>query len=171
MFGQYAKFVGIILSCALAFSTCNNDNTAESSLDDVMLTLSKDSVSVSSEGEDYRIDVTCNAKWSVSAYETWATVSPDSGNGNKTVTLTVTENATDAERKTEVTFTSESLIRVLTVYQACKIKAAAEDEVERLAITAAGVTFNMVKVSGGTFGSLVSTILAVSRAFAVSPVS
>jgi formylglycine-generating enzyme required for sulfatase activity len=154
MFGKFVKFVGIILSCALAFSACNR-NTAESSLDDVILTLSKDSVSASSEGGDYKIDVTSNAKWSVSAQEDWVTVSPDSGDGNKTVTLTVTGNATDAERKAEITFTSESLTCVLTVNQAFKIEPVVEDEVEdeveKLAVTVAGVTFNMVKVSGGSF--------------------
>ena len=47
------------------------------------------------------LEVTSNLDWSFSGFDDWLTISPESGNGNETVTITATANTTGALRESE----------------------------------------------------------------------
>jgi uncharacterized protein (TIGR02145 family) len=55
--------------------------------------------------------------WSVSTTAAWISLNPATGTGNGTVTVTVAANAAETERTAEVTFTSGSLSRTVSVNQ------------------------------------------------------
>ena len=66
----------------------------------------------------FPIDITCNGAWTVVDNSTWISVSPASGTGNGTVTVTLLGNPSTSPRDGIVVVTSESLNETITVNQA-----------------------------------------------------
>ena len=63
------------------------------------------------------INVSSNVSWTASSNADWCTVSPESGNKNGVITVTVAENDSNEDRMAEVTICSENVTRVVTVKQ------------------------------------------------------
>ena len=55
--------------------------------------------------ETQTVQITTDGTWSAQASESWITLSPKSGSGNATLSITVSENTSDNERTGEVTVT------------------------------------------------------------------
>lgn len=84
-----------------------------------VISLDKTSQSVGSTADSFDVAVTTNgATWNTSGIPSWITLSPTSGNGNKTVTVTYQENPSTTSRTATITFTSGSSTKTLTVIQA-----------------------------------------------------
>ena len=69
-------------------------------------------------GGNYTISVTSNRVWSATCEKSWATVSPDNGNGDATVTVTVEANTEKTDDEQTITFTSGALKKTVTVKRA-----------------------------------------------------
>ncbi len=68
------------------------------------LSLSKTSVTSSSNSENFTINVTSNDSWTVKSSDTsWCTVSPTSGSNNGSFTITTSKNQTSSRRTATVT--------------------------------------------------------------------
>jgi len=70
---------------------------------DPFVTTDPTSKTVISAGESYDITVTSNTDWTVVESLDWASVSPASGSGDSTVTVTVDENTTTSPRSGTIT--------------------------------------------------------------------
>lgn len=74
---------------------------------------------VSSSSGTTTFAVTCNAAWTVNSNQTWCTVSPSSGFGNRTITASYTENTSSLPRTANITVSVSGLTPVVvTVSQA-----------------------------------------------------
>ncbi|MCB1229279.1 MAG: hypothetical protein KDN19_03380 [Verrucomicrobiae bacterium] len=63
---------------------------------------------VDETAQTYTIDVTSNTSWTVSESLAWASVSPTSGTGNDTLTVTIAENTSTSSRNGTLTIGTES---------------------------------------------------------------
>lgn len=67
------------------------------------------------------VTVNANVSWTAASNDTWITIGPNSGTGNATVSVTVTENTDLDSRVGTVTFTQDpggdDIVRILTVTQ------------------------------------------------------
>ena len=69
-------------------------------------------------GGTYTISVTSNRAWTASCEQSWATISPDNGTGDATVTVTVEANTEEAADAQTITFTAGALKKTVTVNRA-----------------------------------------------------
>lgn len=82
------------------------------------LSLSETSLDFTSSAESKQVAVSSNTHWETTGKTNWMTISPESGEGNGTVTVTCQEN-TGSERSAILTFTSsEGKSQTLTIKQA-----------------------------------------------------
>ena len=82
------------------------------------ISLSETSINFSSSAESKQITVSSNTHWTITGKTNWMTISPETGDGNGTVTIIVQEN-TGSERSAILTFkASESKTAELTIKQA-----------------------------------------------------
>lgn len=72
------------------------------------VTLAPTSHTSPSAGESYTISVASNTAWSVGSDQTWATVSPVSGNNNGTVTVVVVANTGFTDRSATITIGTQT---------------------------------------------------------------
>ena len=100
----------------------------------------------SSGGSDY-FAISSNASWTVSSNRSWCTFSSSSGSGDATVTVRVSENSSTDSRTATVTVRAGDLSHTIAVTQS---GAESVDQGTRT-FTANGVSFNMIRVDGGTF--------------------
>lgn len=84
------------------------------------LTLSKEELSFSASAGTQSLTVKSNESWTVSSSSEWCSVTPDSGSGDGSVSVVVSENDSEVERKAEITFRSESCEVVAYVIQSGK---------------------------------------------------
>jgi uncharacterized protein (TIGR02145 family) len=108
------------------------------------------------DGGNVQVGITANIAWTVSSSESYATVSPASGTGNGTITVTMTENDVTEVRSAIITLTAAGRDGVnpvtLTVTQEAAVPAIPT-------VTVGGVVWavsNLVDV--GTFGATVDEI-------------
>ncbi len=108
-----------ILACAV-FSACSSDD------DDPTLKVSLDNVEIESAGGSAKVSISSNETWEVTIADgaEWCSVSPTSGSGNGTLTLTVEANGLLEERTTQATVKGATLTKTISIVQA----AAAMDE-------------------------------------------
>lgn len=83
-----------------------------------VLTLSPESLSVSSAGERKTVAVTSNVGWTFTGMPSWMTLDKSSGTGTTNVILSVKENESIQSREVELTVSNEYLTRKLRVTQA-----------------------------------------------------
>jgi len=99
---------------SLIFSSCNEKDEPHFELDKTILVFE-------SEGGSQDITVSSNGTWTISNNADWITVSPQSGNGNTTVIVNVSENGVFEARETTLTFSAETQIVTVEVTQKSRI--------------------------------------------------
>ena len=76
---------------------------------------------LSSDAGSYDVTVNANVSWTAVSNDSWITIDTNSGTGNATVSVTVTENVETISRTGSVTFTQDAggddIVRTLTVNQ------------------------------------------------------
>ena len=92
--------VAMVLGAALGFTSCTE--TEEPTAADPKVELSKSTLNFTKEEGSQTVDVTSNANWKVENTNDWVTVTPENGNGNKTLTVAVSMNNTGAVRTAEI---------------------------------------------------------------------
>ena len=90
--------VAMVLGAAFGFASCTPQD--EPAATDPKVEVSKTALTFSkAEGSD-TLDVTATAGWKTEVAVDWVTVAPATGNGNKTITVSVSANDTGAKRET-----------------------------------------------------------------------
>ena len=76
---------------------------------------------LTSVADSYDVTVNANVSWTAMSNDTWIMIDTNSGTGNATVSVTVTENTDSSSRTGSVTFTQDpggdDIVRTLTVNQ------------------------------------------------------
>lgn len=90
------KIIFIVLSIVsmIMLASCENEEPVPSSL-----TVSTTEVNISEEGGSQSLTITSNTSWTIVGGKAWLTVNPSTGDGNKVVVLSATENSTLASRE------------------------------------------------------------------------
>ncbi|MDB2385195.1 T9SS type A sorting domain-containing protein [Polaribacter sp.] len=77
--------------------------------------------SLTQDAGSYDVTVTANVEWTAVSNDNWITIDTNSGTGNTTISVTVTENTSSSARTGSVTFTQvaggDDIVRNLTVTQ------------------------------------------------------
>ena len=113
----------------------------------VTLQLSKTSMAFNSSKESDSFTITSNTAWTIVSDQPWCALSSSSGSNDATVTVNVSENASTDSRSGTITVTAADLLLTIVVTQAGAIPTYQRVET----FTVNGVSFNMVRVEGGTF--------------------
>jgi len=79
------------------------------------LFVDQDVINFDLAGGSQDIVIVCNSDWSVTSKSSWVNASPSSGNGTKTVTISVGANPT--QRFGSITFSINNLSLTLQVFQ------------------------------------------------------
>jgi hypothetical protein len=79
--------------------------------------VSATTINAANTAGNYTFNITANSAWSVASNQSWCTVQPASGTGNKEITVFVTDNTTDAPRMAILTITAGSQSKQVTVEQ------------------------------------------------------
>lgn len=80
--------------------------------------LGTNQLTFSSSAANSQVSIQANVSWTVSSDQSWLTVSPNSGTGNNTLTVTVLANLTELTRTATITVTSNGLpFQIMTVKQ------------------------------------------------------
>ena len=83
----------------------------------VDVALGTSALNIAAEGESVEVALTSNGDWTIDTYPEWLTVSPTSGNGNATLTLSAPLNDTDVARSGELKVSTKDNAATLTVSQ------------------------------------------------------
>jgi hypothetical protein len=81
------------------------------------LTVSATDVEISEKGESQDITIQSNTSWTAVSSEAWASVSPESGTNDGTVSITTAANLTENARTATVTITAGDLTHTVTITQ------------------------------------------------------
>ena len=84
------------------------------------LALSTSRITSSYMAGNHPLNITASSTWTVTSSHPWCTVQPQSGTGNREITVSLTENTTDALRTATLTVTSGNQSRQVTVEQDTK---------------------------------------------------
>ena len=101
----------IFLVCSLFINGCSKKQ------DPLYIELNGNALTFESEGGNQTIMVSSNGEWSVSGETDWCKVSLQSGNRDKTITITALENESYDERKTTLTFRCGTELDMVDVTQ------------------------------------------------------
>lgn len=82
------------------------------------LSVDKTSESVAEQSGSFAINITSNSDWSISNIPSWITLSAESGNGDKTVTVSYSANETSYERSGSFDISTDGVTVTITVNQA-----------------------------------------------------
>jgi hypothetical protein len=88
----------IILTILAGFSSCEDVNEEKA----VELEVSPVELSVGNAAGTYELQITANGEWEALTYNSWCTVSPESGVGNATLTVSLNENADGENRSSTI---------------------------------------------------------------------
>lgn len=102
---KYFLFVAVV---AMAIVGCNKP---------VEVSFEKATQEMEAHGGSVEIALKSNGEWTINLTEDWITVSPLSGNGDATLTITAAANTTPDARSAEVTATTKDNTATLTVSQ------------------------------------------------------
>ena len=111
------------------------------------LQLNKNDLSFTADAGSDSFTITSNTNWTITSNQDWCTVSTSSGSKNGTITVNVSENKSTSSRSATITVKVGEILQTISVTQA---GAKPVDESTR-SFTANGVSFNMIRVDGGTF--------------------
>lgn len=82
------------------------------------LALSVTTKSVGETAGSFNVNITSNSDWTTSGVPNWITLTPSSGNGDKTVKVAYTANTAYTQRSKAITFSVGELTQTLNVTQA-----------------------------------------------------
>ncbi|MDR2918526.1 MAG: BACON domain-containing protein [Tannerella sp.] len=82
------------------------------------LNVSEESLSFSYSNEQKSFSITSNTRWKVSSSESWLSVSPTSGSGDSTITVSSSINSLTSDRTATVTVSGDGITRTISVTQA-----------------------------------------------------
>ena len=100
----YSSSILLLTLAALLSGGCKKDKA------DNMLKIGGVALTdISAAGAEKTIAITSNAPWSVSGATDWCKVEPQSGKGDETVVVTITENDTPDKRSAELTVTANGV--------------------------------------------------------------
>lgn len=137
-----------VLVAQLSLTGCPDDDK-----EDAMLEVSPENLLLNDNGKG-TLTITSNTKWSVSSTSSWLSFSTMSGVGNGNVTVRATSSST-SDRTAIVTVKTESVSRQAIVSQTgiseTPIEPSNPSGQQIQTFNVAGVSFNMVRVDGGTF--------------------
>ena len=136
-------FAVALTGLALGTVSCSDKDDKPGSF-----SVGKNSINVAAAGGSETFTITANISWSVSvpSSASWITVSPASGTGNTTITVTVAENKATTARTAEITISAKDVGSVnVTVNQA-----AAESSGTPSKITIAAIQGVTPPVAGAT---------------------
>lgn len=90
------RFIFFVLSVVsmTILASCENEEPVAPSL-----TVSTTEVNISEEGGSQSLTISSNTSWAITGGKAWLTVNPSTGEGNKVVVLSATENSTLASRE------------------------------------------------------------------------
>ena len=83
----------------------------------VEVSFGKDTQEIEAQGGSFEVEVKSNGEWTIDATPEWLAVSPMSGTGNATLTLTAQPNNTSGSRSGEVKASTKDNSAILTVNQ------------------------------------------------------
>jgi hypothetical protein len=106
-----ARIFKCLFLSLLIFSGCSDKEES------FYINLDKDALTFEYKGGNQTITVSSNGEWTVSGETDWCKVSPKTGNGNSTVTVTVLENESVDERKATLTFRCGAEAAVVEIMQ------------------------------------------------------
>ena len=81
------------------------------------LSVSPGSISVTASEQTSSFDITSNSNWTIASNQTWCTPSVGSGNGDKTITCSISANTSSQSRTATMTITAGDLSRTVTIEQ------------------------------------------------------
>lgn len=84
------------------------------------LSVSPGSISVTASEQTSSFDITSNSNWTIASNQTWCTPSVTSGNGDKTITCSISANTSSQSRTATVTITVGNLSKTVTIEQGGK---------------------------------------------------
>lgn len=105
----------LLLLCVLAFaSACNDPDPVHTNL-----ALSADALSTGQDGGTLSVAITCNSDWQLSGATAWCTPDKTSGQGNATLTLTVSayDDISAGSRQATLTVSSGTQSKTVTITQ------------------------------------------------------
>lgn len=114
---------------------------------EAVLTLSVNSLEFAAGSGSKIFRISSNTSWAISSNQNWCSISPTSGSGDGSVTVSVDENSSTSQRNATITVESATITRTLAVTQSGATPPASQDRT----FTVGGVTFKMIAVEGGTF--------------------
>jgi hypothetical protein len=85
--------------------------------DGVALNVSPSVINPPSTAGNHTFTITSSSSWTVSSNQSWCTVSPTSGSGDRTITATVTGNTGTSSRTATLTVTSGTQTKQVTIQQ------------------------------------------------------
>ena len=101
-FGYLAVIATLVLTACEDFQ----DITSER-LSTYLMWIESDYLYFDSDTESQKIEIKSNSKWNVSSFPNWIRVSPSSGKGNTTVTISVLKNDGKEDREHALVFSCE----------------------------------------------------------------
>ena len=81
------------------------------------LSVSPETISVTASEQTSSFDITSNSNWTIASNQTWCTPSVGSGNGDKTITCSISANTSSQSRTATMTITAGDLSRTVTIEQ------------------------------------------------------
>ncbi|MDR0559724.1 MAG: BACON domain-containing protein [Prevotellaceae bacterium] len=108
---------GLLIAAVTFMFSCKEDDKTEQ----IELKLSETEKTVGFAAGSFKVGITANGKWEAVPYNSWCTVSPESGNGSDSITISYSENATGADRSATVEITASGASQNITVKQTASI--------------------------------------------------
>ena len=138
--------------CGKLYAECKVDVATGTSViereEEDELSVTPTTINAPSTGGEYTIKVNSNIDWAVSCEEPWATVSPTSGSGKGSVTVTVEANTAEEPTTQQIAFTAGTLSKSVTLNRA------GEKIASPLSIN---ITEKEIPLNGGSFDVTVTT--------------
>jgi hypothetical protein len=98
IFRVYLAAIAMIIAAMTGFSSCEDDNKGGA----FELEVSPSELAVSNAAGTHEVQITSSGAWTAEVYNSWCTVSPESGTGNATLTVSLEENAAGENRSTTI---------------------------------------------------------------------
>ena len=147
------NLLNMVMLAMLTIGLCSCPKDGNERDEAPRLEVSPENISLDSNGEG-TLSISTNGMWSISTASDWLTFSTMSGVGSSSVTVRAANNST-SDRTAIVTIKCESISRQVVVTQTGTPETPSEPQNPTdssiQAINVAGVSFNMVRVDGGTF--------------------
>ena len=113
---------------------------------ELKLEVSPEVITFSGNGGNETFKISSNTQWRIEKGDDWLTCSVYNGTGDKTITLTASQNTSTASRTSKLRILWSGNTREVTVTQT-----GASPEPTDQTFTVNGVSFKMIAVKGGTF--------------------